>query len=612
MKRLLFVLILSLVGFSGALAASLVTVYSSGGTLADGFNILAGGGEYFLPANMTGAKYQVVNEAGQPVSIVPGAANLRVGTLPVGHKGVLAAAGTAEIVDIGQGRYFLWQGVLSDGGEYYNTPAPTPTLWYSSPILAFGTVLENTLASKTLTVANTGGADLILGAVATANPLEGPFTLQGNCTSNSPLAPGESCALTVQFLPSAAGLYQDSFDIPSNDPGSPVVTINVSGEGVALGASVARTDFSTVNWGSGIPTGWTERWDVGKASYSVMAAAAFQGRNQLLVNETSMARRLVTYDVADGLGSDVDMLILFKDPVNDGSNHADFRFYARAAGQLGTESAYFFTSNSNQQQVAIYRYVNGVLTPLVGAKEKIAINAVDPWWVRFRAEGSLLRAKIWPYGSVEPRDWQLSVSDASITSAGLQGIGTYYLGDHIFYEFSAAALPEVAAPVNGFGIVALSPAAVNLNAESGNTIGWQNEFGTLQATPNYQRTGSYCFQGGKQDYRAFQRIGLAQSGVTPAHLANGAKFSFRAWQQAFGSNNDPGRIGLRFLDAAQQGIAEYYTNWDSDNFSYVSKSLIETIPGNAAFVDIILEGRYMAGGATGAYFDDLEVTIGVK
>ena len=480
---------------------------------------------------------------------------------------------------------------------------------------AFGTIDIGSSADQVVTVSNVGTADLVLGTLGGSNALDAPFSLPvaENGCSGITLAPAGSCTVTVHFAPTAATAYSDSFNIPSNDPATPSLTFAVSGSGTG-GAATVATNFSDVGLGSGVPAGWSERWETGSADYNVLQSIDFPGQNELNVYSTTGARRLISYDAADNLGPDVDELMLFKDPVNEGSIHTDFRLYARASGAAGTESAYYFTTSDDQTGVGIYKNVNGVLTPLDTGNGNVAFNTTDEWWVRFQVQGHNQRIKMWPYGSVEPRDWQLVAVDDSLTASGWQGIGNYYLGNHIFYQFAAAALPDLAQPVGGFGIVARPVAAVNLDAETLDTRGWTNEFGELRVDvdSSLSHSGSAHFYGGAGNFRAYQRIDLAANGVTQADLNAGTTVAFHAWQRALSYGDDPGRIGLRVLDAAGNEISSIFTDWDYKNSVYIPKDLYQHLPTNAAYVDLLLEGQLVRGSASSAYFDDLEVTIGVK
>ncbi|MEO8224205.1 MAG: choice-of-anchor D domain-containing protein [Gammaproteobacteria bacterium] len=97
----------------------------------------------------------------------------------------------------------------------------------------FGSVTELTTATQTVTVSNTGGANLLLGAIGLANPLAPPFALgNDNCTGATVL-PAAACTFNVTFTPGSVGAFSDSLDIPSNDADEPSVTVAVSGTGSA-------------------------------------------------------------------------------------------------------------------------------------------------------------------------------------------------------------------------------------------------------------------------------------------------------------------------------------------------------------------------------------------
>jgi len=100
--------------------------------------------------------------------------------------------------------------------------------------IPFGTVTAGTTSQQTVTVTNAGNADLVIGSIAGSNPLASPFSIAGNTCSGQTVLPASNCTLTVRFTPSAAGTYNDSFNIPSNDPDESSVTLNVSGTGEAI------------------------------------------------------------------------------------------------------------------------------------------------------------------------------------------------------------------------------------------------------------------------------------------------------------------------------------------------------------------------------------------
>lgn len=101
---------------------------------------------------------------------------------------------------------------------------PQPNLDISD--IYYGDVEVGENKDETITLYNTGTADLIIGQIAFANSLAAPFWITADTCSNQTLPPGGSCIITIRFSPLDDGNYSDSFDIPTNaDP--PTVTVSV-------------------------------------------------------------------------------------------------------------------------------------------------------------------------------------------------------------------------------------------------------------------------------------------------------------------------------------------------------------------------------------------------
>ncbi len=118
------------------------------------------------------------------------------------------------------------------------TPIPVPDITVTdaaAPVddlqVPFGNVTEMTTADQIVTVTNDGNADLVIGGVAAANPLAAPFSVPNDTCSNQTLAPAAGCTVTVRFAPTGTGPFNDSLDIPSNDPDENPVVVTVSGTG---------------------------------------------------------------------------------------------------------------------------------------------------------------------------------------------------------------------------------------------------------------------------------------------------------------------------------------------------------------------------------------------
>ncbi len=126
------------------------------------------------------------------------------------------------------------------------TPAPTPTpqrsakIAVSLPQIAFGDAFLNKFSDQTISIQNTGSSNLNIGAIAQANPLSAPFSILNDNCSGAQMTPSQTCTLQVRFSPTSRGGFNDSFDIPSNDPDRNSVTVSISGSGRALGVAINK------------------------------------------------------------------------------------------------------------------------------------------------------------------------------------------------------------------------------------------------------------------------------------------------------------------------------------------------------------------------------------
>ncbi len=126
------------------------------------------------------------------------------------------------------------------------TPDPTPTPQRSAKIavslnqIAFGDAFLTKFSDQTISIQNAGSSNLNIGAIAQANPLSAPFSILNDNCSGAQMAPLQTCTLQVRFSPTSRGPFNDSFDIPSNDPDRNSVTVSISGFGRAFGVAINK------------------------------------------------------------------------------------------------------------------------------------------------------------------------------------------------------------------------------------------------------------------------------------------------------------------------------------------------------------------------------------
>jgi hypothetical protein len=142
------------------------------------------------------------------------------------------------------------QDVIAKDGDniivFLNTTTPggaSPTADLSVTSLAFGNQsVGTTSASQSVTLTNHG--DLVL-KVANVS-ITTPFALQTDTCSNTNVAPGANCTLTVIFTPTTFGAQAGSITIPDNAAGSPQV-VSLSGTGLQAIAGLSQTNLTFGN-----------------------------------------------------------------------------------------------------------------------------------------------------------------------------------------------------------------------------------------------------------------------------------------------------------------------------------------------------------------------------
>ena len=100
--------------------------------------------------------------------------------------------------------------------------------------VGYGDVNVASSVNQTITVTNAGTGNLVMGTVGAPNGVGAPFSIVTNTCSGQTLAPAATCTVVVAFAPGAELPYNDSFNIPSDDPDEAAVTVAVSGTGVPV------------------------------------------------------------------------------------------------------------------------------------------------------------------------------------------------------------------------------------------------------------------------------------------------------------------------------------------------------------------------------------------
>ena len=121
-----------------------------------------------------------------------------------------------------------------------NVVSPVPAISVTPNSLAFGRVSAGQTKDLSLTVQNTGTAQLIVSSLTIGNGL---FSV---VSPSSPfnVAASSQQTVTVRFSPNAAGSQSGSLTIASNDPSNPTVGVTLAGQGAVPAPPAATVQFS--------------------------------------------------------------------------------------------------------------------------------------------------------------------------------------------------------------------------------------------------------------------------------------------------------------------------------------------------------------------------------
>ncbi len=138
----------------------------------------------------------------------------------------------------------------------YELISTTPAFNAAPASWNYGVVRTGTTApEKAMTVKNTGGANLNIGAVSLQGTNADQFHVTADTCSGATVAPGASCSVSVTFAPTSTGGKSASLSVPDNAAGSPH-QVALSGKGgteLALNGGFNTYPTTTAM----VPANWT-------------------------------------------------------------------------------------------------------------------------------------------------------------------------------------------------------------------------------------------------------------------------------------------------------------------------------------------------------------------
>ncbi len=134
----------------------------------------------------------------------------------------------------------------------------SPQISVSATSLDFGSVDVGDSSFTTLTITNSGSADLIIGQITFGGTNTLDFdTRNDNCTGAT-VASSQNCTLQIVFSPRSIGSRRATLAISSNDPDTPTQNVSLSGNGtdggiiIGSGSKGSYCFISTSTKGTGL------------------------------------------------------------------------------------------------------------------------------------------------------------------------------------------------------------------------------------------------------------------------------------------------------------------------------------------------------------------------
>ena len=179
------------------------------------FSASGGSGSVGVTSSV-GCSWAATSNAGW-ISITSGSSGSGSGTVNYSVTANTTASQRTGTITIAGKTFTVTQDAASSGNPKISV---TPTS------LNFGTIVNKTSSSKTVTVSNTGTANLVVSSVSIWGASSSHYRQSNTCGT---VAPGASCTITVTFAPFSTGGKSAYANVYSNDPLSPTTSITLNG-----------------------------------------------------------------------------------------------------------------------------------------------------------------------------------------------------------------------------------------------------------------------------------------------------------------------------------------------------------------------------------------------
>lgn len=194
--------------------------------------------------------------------------------------------------------------------------------------------------------------------------------------------------------------------------------------------------FQAASAGAGLPPGWTPRFNV--PTWSVID----EGGDKLvhMAATSPVALWAASLDSVDADGGRARADILVRCRAGAATTASLMGAFCRGSGVDNASSTAYSCRFYGNDRIRIVKTISGTPTTLETTYHGLTVAGNTFYWMRFRADGTALKAKVWA-GAVgdEPASWTTEITDASITAAGYAGFMTAAAGQQFAFSDIAIA-----------------------------------------------------------------------------------------------------------------------------------------------------------------------------
>lgn len=165
---------------------------------------------------------------------------------------------------------------------------------------------------------------------------------------------------------------------------------------------------------AGLPANWTKQ--TGQVDISVVANNQTQYSDRVISFDNYVSSTTITWNVPGVLGdSEILTLMKFSGQAQPGIYYISCGIRLQASAETGYYLGFLPTSTGGGPQIRLAQIDNGQVN---GELQTVAFTwATETWyWIRLRATGSSLQAKVWQIGDAEPGAFQINTSDITYTT----------------------------------------------------------------------------------------------------------------------------------------------------------------------------------------------------